>query len=200
MSLNEDPNRRYALPEFPLQGLKILDIGCNTGWVFQYSRFAGAASLHGVDVDRRAVLEGRRYSPWLDLQVASAEHLPHPDATFDVVMSRVSLPYTYIPRALSEALRVLKPGGRLFVSMHDWRHQASFFRGASLKRALDLTYVAAASLLLSTTGCLVNKPWNGRYETVQTPRCTLKMIRRAGFVDGSHERWEHHAIYQARRP
>jgi hypothetical protein len=55
--------RRYALPEFPLGGLKILDVGCSTGSAFQYPRFAEARSLHGVDVDRRAILDGGRGSP-----------------------------------------------------------------------------------------------------------------------------------------
>ena len=193
-------NRFHALPEYPLTGLNVLDVGCGNGWAFGLSQFAQAASLHGVDVNRWSIYEGRSANPSAAFSVGSAECLPYDDDTFDVLISRVALPYTYIPQALKEASRVLRSRGRLFLSMHDWRHHLSFLRGASLKRAIDLTYVTGASLLLSATGMVLNKPWNGRYETFQTPRRMIRMLKKAGFFDVHYERWERHAIYQARRP
>jgi ubiquinone/menaquinone biosynthesis C-methylase UbiE len=201
-SRNEPTGRRYALPEFPLDGLTILDIGCNTGSAYEHTRFRNAKALHGADVDIKAISEGREKFPHLHLKVAAAENLPYEDGSFDCVIARFSFPYTYIPRALSEAFRVLNPEGRVFLGMHDWRHHISFARASigSPKRLLDLIYVTVASLLLSATGWCINKPWTGGYETFQTKGRMARLMKEAGFIDVSHERWEHHSIFQGRKP
>ena len=38
--------------------------------------------------------------------------------SFDLVISRVSLPYTDIPQSLSEIARVLREDGRVWLSLH----------------------------------------------------------------------------------
>ena len=50
-------------------------------------------------------------------QSASAETLPHPDESFDMVVS--SLAFQYLSQnALREAVRVLKRGGQLLIAVH----------------------------------------------------------------------------------
>ncbi len=61
-------------------------------------------------------------------QVMDGEHLNVPDASFDVVISRVGL--IYFPdqqRALKEMLRVLKPGGRVAAIVYSTPDKNTFF-------------------------------------------------------------------------
>lgn len=114
-----------------------LDVGCGTGLVA-----VGLADAVGPDghVDGLDVSEGmlglarERALPNTTLHLASAEpHLPFRDATFDLVTLCDSLAYLGDPaRALEEARRVLRPGGRLGLALR-WRSldtvaQEVFFR------------------------------------------------------------------------
>jgi ubiquinone/menaquinone biosynthesis C-methylase UbiE len=57
----------------------------------------------------------------MDLRNAAAEHLPYGNSEFDLVISRVSLPYTDLPKAAREMRRVLRTGGRIWLALHDFR-------------------------------------------------------------------------------
>lgn len=64
----------------------------------------------------------------LETRVMDGEHLALPDATFDVVLSRVGL--IYFPdqqRALGEIRRVLAPGGRVAAMVYATPEQNAFF-------------------------------------------------------------------------
>lgn len=103
-------------------GKQVLEIGVGVGTDF--IRFARAgAGVSGIDltehsvslVRRRLALEGFQG----DVRVGDAEALPFADDTFDVVYSWGVLHHTPRPeRAMQEAMRVLKPGGRLCVMVY----------------------------------------------------------------------------------
>jgi ubiquinone/menaquinone biosynthesis C-methylase UbiE len=197
----EDSHVR-ALPSFSLAGLTILDIGCADGYAFDYPEFRGAAAMHGIDVDAAAIAAGQaKNRPNVRLQVAAAEELPYEDGKFDVVISRVALPYTNIPVALHEIRRVLKPGGRVFLSIHDVRLQWEFLSGAlserAWKRILDHAYIGAASLALNTVGYCPARPWNGTRETVQTVGGMTRLLRAARFGSISAVRVGRHRLVEA---
>jgi SAM-dependent methyltransferase len=106
-------------------GLKVLEVGVGMG--SDSVRFAAAgAVLTGIDLTQRAVdITRRRLSLnrlSADIRVADAEELPFADASFDVVYSWGVLHHTpNTRRALSEACRVLVPGGRLKAMLyHRW--------------------------------------------------------------------------------
>jgi ubiquinone/menaquinone biosynthesis C-methylase UbiE len=64
----------------------------------------------------RAKRKATRAAMDVDFEIARAQSLPFSDARFDVVLSTVMLhhlPRTARVQAVSEARRVLKPGGRL---------------------------------------------------------------------------------------
>lgn len=64
----------------------------------------------------------------MSTQVMDGEHLDVPDASFDVVISRVGL--IYFPdqqQALREMLRVLKPGGRVAAIVYSTPDKNTFF-------------------------------------------------------------------------
>ena len=107
----------------PRPGQKFLDVAGGTGDIaFRIRKKAGPdaqitvfdLNQHMLDVGRdRAVDHG-----WLndfEWVTGNAEKLPFPDNSFDVYTIAVGLRnVTHIDTALSEAFRVLKPGGRFF--------------------------------------------------------------------------------------
>lgn len=102
------------------QDKRILEIGCGAG--VDLVRFAaGGARIVGVDLSKTAIdlakknceLRGLK----ADLRVMDGEALKLPDNSFDVVYVHGVLQYTAdATRMMSEAFRVLKPGGE-FIGM-----------------------------------------------------------------------------------
>jgi len=107
--------RRLAMIEryVPLYGQRILDAGCGLGlYVRALRRFSD--EVYGVDIDPERIAQASRELP--NLQVAPAEALPFEDNFFDVVLSHEVLEHVNDDRAAArEAVRVLRPGGRLIV-------------------------------------------------------------------------------------
>jgi ubiquinone/menaquinone biosynthesis C-methylase UbiE len=99
----------------------VLEIAIGTGRNLPY--YPRDVHLAGIDVSpamleiaRKRAAESARV---VDLRVADAQALPFPDGSFDVVVSTLSL--CTIPderRAIVEARRVLRPGGRLLWLEH----------------------------------------------------------------------------------
>jgi len=130
--------QRYELEPFISQyaqfeqakGQRVLEIGVGMGTDFVQFARAGAEATgvdlteHGVRLVReRLAIEGLN----ADAQVANAERLPFPDGQFDVVYSWGVLHHTSDPdRAINEALRMLRPGGRLCVMLYARRSWVAF--------------------------------------------------------------------------
>ena len=122
------------------RGRRVLEIGVGVGSDFIRFVRAGAVAT-GVDLTEHAIALVRRRLELeglsADLQQADAEHLPFPDGSFDVVYSWGVLHHTPdSDRAIAEAQRVLKPGGRLCVMLyarHSWLAYALWVRHALLK-------------------------------------------------------------------
>jgi SAM-dependent methyltransferase len=102
-----------------LAGRRILDAGCGSGPLFAALRHRGAI-VTGFDKSAGMLaLARRRLGDDADLQEAElARPLPFPDDTFDNVTASLVLHYLedWGP-ALAELRRVLKPAGRLIVSV-----------------------------------------------------------------------------------
>lgn len=118
-------------------GDRVLDLGCGTATlaILIKSRCPGATVV-GLDGDpqvlRIAAEKVRAAGVEVDLEHALVDRLPHADGSFDRVVS--SLVFHHLSsdmkrRALTEALRVLRPGGQLHIA--DWgRPQDWVMRGA----------------------------------------------------------------------
>lgn len=95
-------------------GERLLEIGCGEGGNLYHLKARGVHRF-GVDYSPEKVAFAARASG-AGAAVADATRLPFADATFDVALIRDLL--HHLPNragALSEAFRVLKPGGRLTV-------------------------------------------------------------------------------------
>ncbi|WP_439657263.1 class I SAM-dependent methyltransferase [Lentzea sp. HUAS TT2] len=101
-------------------GRRILDAGCGAGPLLAALRDRGAI-VSGVDVSAGMLEQARlRLGAGADLRVADlADPLPFPDAEFDDVIASLVLHYLrdWGP-PLAELRRVLRPGGRLIVSVN----------------------------------------------------------------------------------
>lgn len=98
-------------------GDRILDVGCGTGVVAITAARLGAHAT-GLDLTpellERARENARISQVSIEFREGDAESLPFEDASFDLVVSQFG--HIFAPRpelAVSEMLRVLKPGGTL---------------------------------------------------------------------------------------
>jgi SAM-dependent methyltransferase len=97
-----------------VDGRDVLDVGCGTGRVAALAAERGAR-VTAIDVSAEMVALARR-APALAgarVEVMDAQDLALPDASFDAVVASFSIMFCPDPgAAMSEARRVLRPGGR----------------------------------------------------------------------------------------
>jgi ubiquinone/menaquinone biosynthesis C-methylase UbiE len=104
----------YVMEALPRRG-KLLDIGCGTG-LFVERYIGDGRSAVGLDISRKMIERARRRNSECDYTVGTGEKIPFFDNTFDAVSSLLVFSYVRDPEAmLSEAYRVLKPGGALAI-------------------------------------------------------------------------------------
>jgi len=98
----------------------VLDVGCGTGALTrEVAQHVGdAGSVAGLDLSESMLGVARETCPGIDFRQGSATDLPYGDGCFDIVVSSFMLMFVPDPRkAISEMRRVLRPGGRLVVSV-----------------------------------------------------------------------------------
>lgn len=125
----EEPNRgciqlyHHVGTLSDLKGKRVLEVGCGHGGGAGYlSRLA--ESYVGMDLNPAGIAFCRstRRSPNLSFVQGDAERIPFPDHSFKAAINvESSHCYPDFPRFLSEAARVLAPGGRLHYA--DFRFQ-----------------------------------------------------------------------------
>jgi len=122
----------------PAPGMKILDIAAGPGSSSEPLHKAGATVL-STDFSEGMLAQGRKSRPYLNFSKADALNLPFDDESFDVATISFGLRNTEdYHKALAEALRVVKKGGRMVVvefSHPTWRPFRSLYMGY-LMRAL----------------------------------------------------------------
>ncbi len=106
----------------PKKGDAILDIATGKGAVlFPAAKAVGeTGKASGIDISPQMIMEAKKRSPysWISLQEMDAEKLLFADKSFDIVYIAFGL--FFLPNvleALRECTRVLKPKGRLAVSV-----------------------------------------------------------------------------------
>lgn len=105
------------------RGESVLDVACGTGIVARLAaaRVGPSGRVAGIDLNPGMLEVARSAAPAevsIEWHQTSAEQLPFPDATFDVVLCQMSLQFFPDKQAaLREMRRVLAPNGRLVVNV-----------------------------------------------------------------------------------
>ena len=115
-----------------VQGKRILDCGCGSGFSTMYLARKGAKvcafdlSEEAVSVTRkRASLNG--VSGQVSVLLSSLHHLPYPDRFFDALFGSFILHHVDLPLAAKEIQRVLKKGGKAVFVENSSRNRLLMF-------------------------------------------------------------------------
>lgn len=104
-------------------GERVLDVACGTGVVARLAaqEVGDSGAVAGLDLNPGMLAVARSATPpgtHIEWHEASAEAMPLPDASFDVVLCQMGLQFMPDkPAALREMWRVLVPGGRLILNL-----------------------------------------------------------------------------------
>jgi ubiquinone/menaquinone biosynthesis C-methylase UbiE len=101
-----------------LAGLRVLDLGCSTGFISHELHRAGA-SVTGVDIDEPGLARARdRFGGSIPFVCADGEALPWPSGSVDAVVFNHIYEHVVDPDAvLAEIRRVLRPSGVVYLGL-----------------------------------------------------------------------------------
>jgi ubiquinone/menaquinone biosynthesis C-methylase UbiE len=135
-----------------LRGKDVLDVGFGSGFSVQLFAEAGA-HVTGIDLTPWAVATTQArldaFGLEADVREGDAEQLPFPDESFDFVFSWGVIHHsTDMDSALSELVRVCRPGGRVVIMVYNRRSlfyvsYKGFQRFLPLARKLGLHFEGA---------------------------------------------------------
>lgn len=107
------------LSRLPENAQQVMDLGCGTGFFTpMLAQHYPSANLIGLDI-AQGMLDycAQQYGDLAQWVCGDAEKLPLADNSIDVIFSSLAIQWCHqFPRVLSEALRVLKPGGSFVFS------------------------------------------------------------------------------------
>jgi SAM-dependent methyltransferase len=167
----------HSLPPPMPVACRILDVGCGAGQTL-IAAYPDRISF-GLDIDCAALKLGRSLTDRVCFACGAIEALPYREAQFDLVVARVSLPYTNLAASLGEIRRVLKTGGRIWMTLHDFSLVWNQAKRSGLRGAVFFAYILLNSALFHFTGRQF--PFLGRYESFQTERGIIRALRRNRF-------------------
>ncbi|MPM08706.1 Ubiquinone/menaquinone biosynthesis C-methyltransferase UbiE [bioreactor metagenome] len=109
---------RLLLEAVGLQdGDAVLDVACGNGRLLKMLAGRHAIRGYGIDISENMVAQAKLQNPDMEFTACSCEHLPYPDAVMDAIT--VSAAYHHFPHVdifAREALRVLKPKGKIYIA------------------------------------------------------------------------------------
>lgn len=146
----------------------VIDIGSGPGFLCEsMAEIVGpSGGVLGIDTSADLIARAakRNHRQWLSYRVDDATHIDEPDASFDVATcTQVAEYIPEVDTAISEAFRVLKPGGRALFIATDW--DAVIWHSDAPQR------MAA-----------VMKAWERHCAHSRLPRTMPRRLRDAGFV------------------
>lgn len=176
-------------PARDLEGRSVLEIGCGRGgfscWL---ARQANLGEQLAVDYSTRAVEMGREHAVRVGLDRIQWEHgdiqaIARPDSSFDTVFSCETIEHVpNPPKAVRELARVLKPGGRLFLTTPSYLNLLGAYRA----------YLWACGRTFTEVGQPIN-------QLTMLPR-TLKWVLEAGLRIERVDAFGHYVPFPGRPP
>ena len=98
----------------PLEGKRVLDLGCGYGWHCRFAAEQGAARVLGLDLSEKMIGQARRRNgaAGIEYRVCGIEEYDYPAESWDCVVSNLALHYIEDIGAVFEKVRrTLTPGG-----------------------------------------------------------------------------------------
>jgi len=186
-----DPSHpAHILPPPLPRSQRVLEIGCGAGQTL-IAAYPDRVSF-GLDVDLDALKLGRSFADHVCFVCGKAESLPWPNGQFDMVIARVSLPYTNISISLKEIHRVLGKGGELWMTLHPFSIPWRQAKSSNYKGWIFFAYIVFNSVLFHLTQ--KQFPFLGRYESFQTESGISQALIENGFQGISIERGRHFLV------
>ncbi|AKN31488.1 methyltransferase type 11 [Clostridium carboxidivorans P7] len=148
---------------------KILDVGTGTGFLALLLAELGH-NCTGLDISEGMMEVARKKAKEAKLNInfgmGDAENLPCKDNTYDIVVNRHLLwTIPHPEKALSEWIRVLKPGGKLVIIDGDWFYKNSSYE---IQKFLGKILIALTEF---------RNPWNNDGDYSDSIKEKLPMIK-----------------------
>jgi ubiquinone/menaquinone biosynthesis C-methylase UbiE len=160
-------------------GQRVLDVACGTGALTcVVSELVGVQGhVVGLDPNEDMLAVARSKATSVDWRSGCAEEIAFPNATFDAVVSQFGMMF-FEDRiaALREMMRVLRPQGRLAITVCDALNRSS-------------GYQALADLLERLYGTVVADAFRSPF-ALGNPRLLLDLCTQAGIANAHVERHE----------
>lgn len=123
-------------------GSEVLSVGCGPGVILnEVSELHSSIRATGIDISAERVKEAvqrNRENPRLKFVRGDAQALPFPSDSFDLVYSRMLLQYLREKeKAVTEMVRVCKPGGLVLLQDLDGQLLWHYPEDASVQRAVE---------------------------------------------------------------
>ncbi len=98
----------------PLQGKKVLDLGCGYGWHCKFAADHGASTVLGIDISKKMIEKAKQQntSEQIIYKICGIEEYEYPENEWDVVVSNLSLHYIEdLNRVFQNVNKTLKGNG-----------------------------------------------------------------------------------------
>lgn len=133
----------YSVEEM-FRGKDVLDMGCGASGKSLYYISVGASSVTGVDVvphykeEAENFAREKGYEDRFRFLLGDATALELPDGSFDTIIMNDFMEHVSDPEgAIRESLRLLKPGGRVYINFPPYFHPT----GAHLSDVIGIPWV-----------------------------------------------------------
>jgi 2-polyprenyl-3-methyl-5-hydroxy-6-metoxy-1,4-benzoquinol methylase len=131
----------------PAGPLALADLGCGDGPLFaalsREGLIASSRAVYAVDLEAARLARVSNRFPWIHTLVASADAVPDiPDTALDAVISTMVMEHVPNEHAyLAEIHRMLRPGGRAYVTTVFKKPWAWYFRKRGAESVLDTSHL-----------------------------------------------------------
>ena len=179
-----EPGQTLMLEKANIQpGKRVLDVACGTGLVtFRAAELTGPeGEVTGTDLSDKMVENAARIASEKNITNVSfkqmdAEALSLPDAYYDVALDAFGTMYYPDPvQSFREKLRVLKPGGRISISVWGKRDRCGWADIFPIVDARVISEVCPMFFQLGTGDTLAYTLKEAGFQDIQTERISTKL-------------------------